>query len=328
MLACRGRVSPEVGKKRGRSLWQRALAVLFVVVATPLVLAAAVRSPAVREYARQEAKRAIAAELGLVAIIEDVDIEPKSLALVARGITMDHPRLGRFVEAKHLRIRPSWWALLRGRVDLHTITIDKASVWLVFRDGKLVNGPATKPSASGEPSVDLPFDKLWVKRSNLFVDAQPDARGHLPNIDIYLDFRRIVIGHRRVKCRLRIEGAAGRVNRHRQRRWGQRLEGLLWLTGEELPRCGQQGRLKRRRGGSRRFGGGGRGDAGGDGWRGGLQVTGGQQHSHRPYKSACQAHRISLLIAVTLQSPAHSASSGQATVQHSILVLLVCVSRR
>ena len=50
----------------------------------------------------------------------------RNLSIVARGIMLDHPDCGRFVEAKVLRIRPSWWALLSGRVDLHTITIEEA----------------------------------------------------------------------------------------------------------------------------------------------------------------------------------------------------------
>ncbi len=174
-------------KKPHRSLWQRALFALFVLVAIPMALAAALRTPAVREYVRQQAERAIRSELGLSAVISDVDLEPASMAIVARGITLDHPEHGRLVEAKLLRIRPSWWALLRGQIDLHSITIDKATVWLVVRDGKLINGPKTKPSQAGGQSVDLPFDKLWVKHSRLVVDALPDASGELSSINIYLD---------------------------------------------------------------------------------------------------------------------------------------------
>ncbi len=152
-----------------------------------MALAAFARTPAMREYARQEAERAIRAELGLSAVIRDVDVEPSSFAIVASGITLDHPQYGRLVEAKVLRIRPSWAALFRGKLDLHTITIDKATVWLLIRNGKLLNGPKTKPSAGGGLSVDLPFDKLYVKRSRLVVDAAPDAQGELSHIEVFLD---------------------------------------------------------------------------------------------------------------------------------------------
>ncbi|HEX2678292.1 MAG TPA: hypothetical protein VHM19_16675, partial [Polyangiales bacterium] len=173
------------GKRR--SWAKRLLVALFLFFTVPIALAAIARTEPVREYARQEAERAIRAELGLSAVIGDVNIDTKSWAIVASGITLDHPEHGRLVEAKVLRIRPSWWALLRGKVDLHTITIDKATLWLVIRDGKLINGPNTKPSSSGGQSVDLPFNKLFVKRSRLVVDAAPDAHGELSAIEVFLD---------------------------------------------------------------------------------------------------------------------------------------------
>jgi translocation and assembly module TamB len=182
---------------RRRSWVQRVLAVAFVIVAVPVALAALLRTAAVREYARQQAEQAIRNELGLTATIRDVDIEPQSLAMVATGITLDHPQSGRFIEAKILRIRPSWWTLLRGKIDLHTITIDKATLWLVIRDGRLVNGPETKPSKSGGTSVDLPFDKIFVKRSRLVVDAGQLATGELSAIEVYVDStQREVLGVR------------------------------------------------------------------------------------------------------------------------------------
>jgi translocation and assembly module TamB len=168
-------------------MWRWALIVLLLAVSGAMLLVLAVRSPPVREYARQQAERAIRVELGLVGVIADVDIEPRSLTIVARHIVLDHPRHGRLVEAELLRIRPSWWALLRGRVDLHNISIDRATVWLVVRDRKLINGPAAKPRPSGGLSVDLPFNKLWVKRSRLFVDAAADGSAEFSAIALFLD---------------------------------------------------------------------------------------------------------------------------------------------
>jgi translocation and assembly module TamB len=161
----------------------------LLVLAMPLLTAAAARSPAVREYARQEIERAIRSELGLTGVISDVDIDPHTLSVIARHIVLDHPQHGRFVEAELLRIRPSWWSLLRGHLDLHNISIDRATVWLVVRDAKLINGPKTKPSSAGGMSVDLPFDKLWVSRSRLFVDAGGLGSAELSSIELFLDSR-------------------------------------------------------------------------------------------------------------------------------------------
>jgi translocation and assembly module TamB len=168
--------------------WAFGLAVLALL--TPLLMAALARSSVVREYARQEAERAIRRELGLSVLISDIDIEPRTLSFVARQIVLDHPQHGRFVEAELLRIRPSWWALLRGRIDLHNITIDRASLWLVVRDGRLVNGPVIKSSGGSGLDVDLPFNKLWVKHSRLIVDAAEGGSGELSDISLFLDSTR------------------------------------------------------------------------------------------------------------------------------------------
>lgn len=154
----------------------------------PVALAMFARTPLMREYARQEAERAIRSELGLSGVIADLDVEPRTLTFVARHITLDHPQHGRFVEADTLRIRPSWLALFRGRIDLHNISIDGASVWLAVRDGKVINGPVVKSSGSSdEISVDLPFSKLWVTHSRFVVDAQGLGSATLSDISLFID---------------------------------------------------------------------------------------------------------------------------------------------
>ncbi|HET8935063.1 MAG TPA: translocation/assembly module TamB domain-containing protein [Polyangiales bacterium] len=176
------------GRKK-RMSFKRWLALFCaLVVLLPVTLAALARMPFMREYARQQAVKAIRGELGLSGVIEDIDIETRTLTFVARQITLDHPQHGRFVEAELLRIRPSWWALLRGQIDLHNISIDRASVWLEIRDGKLINGPEVKASPSAAPlSLDLPFNKIWIKHSRLFVHAQGQGSAELADIDIFLD---------------------------------------------------------------------------------------------------------------------------------------------
>jgi translocation and assembly module TamB len=176
--------------KRKRSWWQWAAGLSLLLVGVPLALVAVIRTPAALEYIRQQAELAIRDELGLIGLVQDVSVEPSTLSIVASGITLDHPQHGRFVEAKQLRIRPSWWAILRGKIDLHRITIDEASVWLTFDDGVLLNGPKVTPSKSGGRSVDLPFNRLWVKRSRLIVGASPGGTGELRAIDLFVDSTR------------------------------------------------------------------------------------------------------------------------------------------
>ncbi len=201
---------------------------LAVLVAIPVALTALAHTPFAREYVRQQAELAIRSELGLVGMIESVAIETRSLSIIARGITLDHPQQGRFVEAKLLRIRPSWWGLLRGKVDLHTVTIDSASVWLTIQNGKLINGPKVEPSSSGGTSVDLPFNKLWVKRSKLLVRAEPHGFGELRKIDIFLDStQRNVLG-------VNLSSPGGFVHHGSERDEIQGIEARFKLTDENV----------------------------------------------------------------------------------------------
>jgi translocation and assembly module TamB len=238
-----------VRTKRGWVLrWAIGLAVLSLVL--PLLMAALARTAAVREYARQEAEHAIRRELGLSVLISDIDIEPRTLTFVARQIVLDHPQRGRFVEAELLRIRPSWWALLHGRIDLHNITIDHASLWLVVRDGRLVNGPVIKSSGGSGLDVDLPFNKLWLKHSRLIVDGGEYGSGELSDISLFLDStRRDVLGITLSAPRGVFEHAAEREKlsgleaRARLRSDGVQLE-LLKLRGSAFELGVRQASLK------------------------------------------------------------------------------------
>ncbi|MEY4583490.1 MAG: hypothetical protein RL701_8193 [Pseudomonadota bacterium] len=205
------------GPKKRRLFWRWVIGSALTLIIAPVALATFARTPLMREYARQEVQRSIRRELGLVGTVDDIDVEPRTLTFVARGITLDHPEHGRFVEAELLRIRPSFWALLRWHIDLHNITIDGASVWLVVRDGKLVNGPLVKTSASSaQPSIaDLPFTKVRIAHSRFHVDAGELGSGELSDISLALDStRRKVLGIELLIPHGQIEHRAGREVLH------------------------------------------------------------------------------------------------------------------
>ena len=153
----------------------------------PATLAAVARTRMAREYAGREAAAALRRELGLSAHIGEVDVETSPLTIVARDIRLDHPRHGPFVKASELRIKPTWFALLMGRVDLHAVRIEHATVWLRVRDGRIENLPELPESkANKNAEFELPFDWLHIEQARLVVDADPIASGELRNIDIDL----------------------------------------------------------------------------------------------------------------------------------------------
>src|SRR5687768_14225666 len=104
------------------SRWRRWAFVLGIfALGIPVSTALFVRSSTSRERLHDVAAALIQNELGLDATIGSVQLQLVPFALVARDITLDDPVYGRFAEADELRIRPSFRALLRGAIDLHSI---------------------------------------------------------------------------------------------------------------------------------------------------------------------------------------------------------------
>jgi translocation and assembly module TamB len=159
----------------------------LVFAALPTALAALARTRMARQYAGREAADALRRELGLDAHIGEVHVETSPLAIVARDIRLDHPQHGRLIKASELRIKPTWFALMRGRVDLHSVRIEHATVWLRVRDGKVENLPVLpKGSGGASDGIELPFDWLHIEQARLVIDADPIASGELRNIVIDL----------------------------------------------------------------------------------------------------------------------------------------------
>lgn len=168
---------------RGWRRWALVLAVFAVGI--PASAAALVRSRASRERLQALAHHAIREELGLDATIGRIQLQLVPFSLVARDITLDDPVYGRTAEADELRIAPSFRALLRGGLDIHTITIRGANLRLVVRNGQVRNLPRAGDS---DPAArpELPFDALHVYESTLTIDADPHASGQLRDVELHL----------------------------------------------------------------------------------------------------------------------------------------------
>jgi len=176
-------------RPKARRRWLKWLLVAGLLVAFgPVALATLAQTQFAREYAGREAAAALRRELGLTAQIGEVDVDSALGTILARDIVLEHPEHGRFAKASALRIRPSWSALLRGQVDLHAITIERPTVWLKVRDGKILNLPEFPEGAErDDDDLGLPFNWLHVEQARLVIDAAPFADGELRNIEIHLN---------------------------------------------------------------------------------------------------------------------------------------------
>lgn len=153
-------------------------------------LAGLARSPAARDLVKQELSAVILRELGVRATFSDVDLAPQSFAVVARGISLDHPSGGRLLDAAELSIRPSWWALIRGQLDLNVVRVDRATLWLKIRDGQLVNAPELPQTEdTQDESLSLPLNHLTLQHARVLVDAG-EVAAEISSIDVWLDATR------------------------------------------------------------------------------------------------------------------------------------------
>ncbi|MBX3270888.1 MAG: translocation/assembly module TamB domain-containing protein [Sandaracinaceae bacterium] len=163
-------------------LW--ALVVGLFAIAIPASAASLVRARGSRDRLQALAQHAIRRELGLDASIGRIQLQLVPFSLVAREITLDDPVYGRTAEAEELRIAPSFRALLRGGLDIQTITIRRANLRLVVRNGEVRNLPRAGDDGPSQPR--LPFEALHVFDSTLTVDAQPHASGQLRDVELHL----------------------------------------------------------------------------------------------------------------------------------------------
>ena len=161
---------------------------MLLAVALPAGAAMLARTRVGREYIGREVSAALRRELGLHARIAEIEVDPSSLSVIARGLHLMHPDQGAFASANSLRIRPSFGALLRGQLDLHEIELERPTVWLKVRDGKIVNLPDLPDAGPTKPgAIKLPFDFLDVEQARLIVDADPLLNGELLNIEVHIN---------------------------------------------------------------------------------------------------------------------------------------------
>ncbi len=151
-------------------------------IGIPLLSAALIRSSGASGRVRELAIRAIHDELGLGATLGAVQIQLVPFGIVANDIALDDPVYGRLADADSLTIRPSILALLRGRLDIASIELDRASVRLVVAEGEIRNLPRIDTGDGGEGEITLPFHRFEIRDSVLVVDGDPDFEAELRGV--------------------------------------------------------------------------------------------------------------------------------------------------
>jgi len=168
-----------------------------------LALYGAAETPQGRRWLRETLCEVLRERLGLEAELAYVRLEPTLLPpgveIVARGVSLAHPREGRLVTATRLAVTPALTSLLVGRLDLRRISLLNPHVRLVVRDGVLVNGPSLPPSDDDSP-VALPFRYLVIDGGVVRVEGDLPVTGVLEGIAAEV----AVSGYRAMSLDLRV----------------------------------------------------------------------------------------------------------------------------
>lgn len=175
----------------GRLLARVLCAVFALIGAVPLALAVAVRSKPVLDWASRETARVLEQELGVRATYR-VEMQLLPLRVALLDLTVPSSDGGApFLVAKSASVRPRFFSLLAGRLDVGDVEIERPHTRVVLREGKLVNlsyrlperkAPSAKSDRAPfgslgitEAEIDLDVDGLRVKTGPIDLDVFSDV---------------------------------------------------------------------------------------------------------------------------------------------------------
>ena len=180
---------PRIRRRISVGRWiARGLCALFAVIGlAPVLIGALLRTSFVQQRAADEAQRLLREEAGLEAKFQ-VSVQPWPLSVIVRDLVIDSSNnTGPAIEATQLALRPRFFSMLQGRLNVGDIEVDRPRVRLVFQDGQLVNLAVRtrSPPKSKSPSTQPPFASIAVNgaRFDVAVDGSR-FRGAEVDLDV------------------------------------------------------------------------------------------------------------------------------------------------
>ena len=172
-------------------LLARLLCALFALIGVvPLALAVAVRSRPVLDWASRETSRVLQQELGVTASFR-VEMQLLPLKLALHDLSVPSSDGGApFLVAESASVRPRFFSLLAGRLDVGEVEIQRPKARVVVQGDKLVNLSYRLPerAAPTQKSTRAPFGSLGVTEAeiDLDVDGHRVTTGPM-DVDVFTD---------------------------------------------------------------------------------------------------------------------------------------------
>jgi translocation and assembly module TamB len=199
-----------IRRRRRRSVGRwiaQGLCVLFALVGLlPVLVGSLLRTSFVQRRTADEAQRLLREEAGVEAKFH-TSVQPWPLSVIVNDLVIESSDgTGPVIEARQLALRPRFFSLLQGRLNVGDIEVDRPRVRLVFREGALVN-LAVRTRSRAEPtapSSQPPFASVAINGAHFdvavdgsrFQGAEVDldvTGGAGPSFDIALRTGRVRI---------------------------------------------------------------------------------------------------------------------------------------
>ena len=199
----------ETERPRRRPKWRLLLALVAIVGVSSW---GALQAPFVHAKVREKVAQAVRSELGLEASLGSLEFR-LPFRIAAHSVRLTHARHGLLVASNELLIVPSFWALLRGELQLKRIIVEGARLRLRVIDGEIVNLPKLpqRPEREDDEPVRIPLRELVVLQASVEVEAKPAYRASLTGVNV---IARIVDGER---VNLQVSAGQGELT-HKQGR--------------------------------------------------------------------------------------------------------------
>lgn len=146
---------------------------LALIGALPIAVAAFLTSAPVERWAAQQTSAALKRELGLAASF-DVKVRLLPLRLAIENLKVPaSDGGGPFLTARSAAVKPRFFSLLAGKLDLGEIEIDQPDARIVLRDGKLANLSYRLPETKSktERPNEAPFGSLSIGEGRFQIDV-------------------------------------------------------------------------------------------------------------------------------------------------------------
>lgn len=198
---------PSLQRLQPQGKWRKGLLILLLSLGCIFAAVAALaRTEPVLAWVRRSITEVVQHELGLTARIGSVELDVKTISLLARDIQLDHPENGPLASARTLRVRPWIAGLYRFQFKLKSITLEGARVHLVVRDGIVVNLPELPKSKRRSQEIELPFRTFSLVDSSIAIDAKPYGSGEVRGIEATVD------GSERNLIGIELSAASGHID--------------------------------------------------------------------------------------------------------------------